>query len=660
MTLNEDQTARNNTTLANRNRASYVTALFLSLPPERRQELFVGYIDTYVPRSIQTTPAANAEIFQPTRTPPASRATEIYNDGAGDRYNIALGSVRAAMGIDLAPGAWNDQARDIARQSLRGYYPTAAPITPGGAPRVSNNLVGDYRAGLRYLGSAVGPDVATDPAALQAVLRSGRLRGALALGVVDRPMLEGLGTSVRDRSQEWALTRGEISQRYDTLTGASRQRLMLEAMSASDIWGSLGGMEKMVLVALTGVAAFKFRGAAMAMAGVYFFRRFVNRDQSPIDTGIRNTNRGWGWLVERNRGIFGRLGRDPGDLDPAQRAQVVTQFLDPMTSAQMGEGAEALGLMTDVQMRTLATNFVVDRDNNFTINVGRNSEIDRELALRMNERGWRTQYREYFENPDNQRSLAMVLGYVFFDAFRDRNPTDPRVRVVEEALGRMPAGSIPSDFIGNPDYAAANTAYIQLVVAGRDLFTSGMPSMPSRPGPSSPSLTLGAHLLAQSGLGVVATEGSLGVEGRERRAERIATLHTLGAGLGLRAVPKTTDPTIIVITIDVGSGATRSREVPIADFDVKPPEEIFVPSLKEALDAADPVERWEVVAGADRKVHLRKSTGVGGTITRVENQVARIPQASLAGKTAAQIITAWNTWRARADDVREREPNPFA
>lgn len=472
------------------------------LEPAKRQELYLQFVGAYIPQHVQEIhklkPVADGDPFDAIKGKvPVVNAAMIAMLGESD-FKWMEGRTKDEI----------EEAEQIAKTSLQDYYQRAdstgidalkkagkiddATVEEMLAKRkngfIPNNLRTDYRDARKLFAKGTSDSVLTDTKQVKNKLPLGRLRGALALGVVQRDDLERMHVGLRREDQTDSLVIDDVTSELNKLSGSAKERIIEENKGIMDMFHGMGGAEKLMLLIGGGIvlATSKWaRRGAMLLGGAYFFQRLVLKDKDP-------TKR-WSDLIY---GITGKVknatasvageGVVPGHIpDISNRANTMVGFLGDFDRADLEQQAVGLSLLSDMPMSSLAINFRMDGPegaDGMHLDVTSGGQLDLQMAAAMKTRGWTDDYRAFFDDAHNQVEVAEAMSFVFFKRAAENPSNASRVKLITETLGReMPGMSIvdfsryvlakgPSIQSGRTDanIHAAYEAYIYLVREGKD------------------------------------------------------------------------------------------------------------------------------------------------------------------------------------------------
>ncbi len=317
------------------------------------QQLYAGYVRTFVPEQVQSRFRAPGEPFNDTNT-------------AANRETI-LKAMRAMTGGESVDAA--SPEGKIAIQSLSRYYFETDPDGTIPADRNNKRKTSVSEDFLKVLQDY--PSLSPTVEGMRDAIPSGFFKGALKLGVITNADLADLnkpgGVIEKMRSERLRKTH-EVGTKLDAYMGATRLEAQRGAEGLSDRFRNMPLLAKILLV--FGLWRFGSRNqpAAMGIGAVMFGMYFFGRRDRPLDdagqfiAGIAGLGSG---TFDSARGMLGMPadGRNLSARDIDRRAQAYTQFLSEHTRSEMS-AAVSLGVVGDVSMSTIMRNFDPDNATN--------------------------------------------------------------------------------------------------------------------------------------------------------------------------------------------------------------------------------------------------------------------------------------------------------
>lgn len=366
-----------------------------------RRRIYIDFVDAFVPDAIHE---GNTEVFGNDSADPEARFSTM------DRSRIHL-VMRYVMGEETAPAS--DPNAVIAEQILRRHYNiqrSAGPIALTPQYELSQTLIRDYRNAIEYLPRPHTESDLVDRARLQSVRQGTRFAGALRMGIITPDHLNQLTANARELLAARTASIAEVNAQREELMRTSARAARNESMSVMDIFGEMGMMERIALIAAAGYGISRFRGPAAMIAGLYFVRRFAFNDSAPLDTlmgMIRRTGRD----IAETTGQTGSQELD--QMTPQQRAQFMVQFLSEHDLENLTDQATGLSLLSEMRFSDIAGSFSMSGESwGFELRPG--SALDRRMR---EENGGSTSYRRFFT--EHRSEVADALSFVFYRRARE-------------------------------------------------------------------------------------------------------------------------------------------------------------------------------------------------------------------------------------------------
>ncbi len=398
--------------------------LFHAMTPEQRRAVFFEHVDLLIPEGVRKGVAKD-----PSFASPEVRLDAIGEDGVR-LYRRAMVGI---LGMDRLDG--EKDAHSLAKTSLEQHYATGH--FPG---TVTRGFEKDYTEALRRNSLTGKEPFATMPQALYDKLPPSGFKGALMLGVIDTPKLRTMNKIFVEHEHDLRVSKADTARTLDELGGITKARMRKEAKGVAQIWGELGGFEKIALLA---AGAFALRtkfgqGIGMIFGGAYFFHKFVLKDKDPLKSWSNNAkNNLINPIKEKLSPVLGPYKDDL--LDPAGRSDIVHQFLDSSDRKNMSPQALGLSVILDLPLDVLATNFKPTGSGTFSLNLGNGGTIDD--AVRIKDPAMNRAYRVFTSSPDNRKMATEAIANVFYRIAK-RNPMERRpVEVIERVMNRLPSGT---------------------------------------------------------------------------------------------------------------------------------------------------------------------------------------------------------------------------
>lgn len=400
--------------------------LFEAMTPAQRRTVFFEHVDLLIPED-----ARKKVVKDPSFAPPDVRLDAIGNDGIKLYRRAMLGM----LGIEKLDTPVDKDPRALAQESLQLHYATGH--FPG---TVTRGFEKDYTEALRRNSLTGKEPFATMPQALYDKLPPSGFKGALMLGVIDTPKLRTMNKIFVEHEHDLRVSKADTARTLDELGGITKARMRKEAKGVAQIWGELGGFEKIALLA---AGAFALRtklgqGIGMIFGGAYFFHKFVLKDKDPLKSWSNNAkNNLINPIKEKLSPVLGPYKDDL--LDPAGRSDIVHRFLDSSDRKNMSPQALGLSVILDLPLDVLATNFKSTGSGTFSLNLGNGGTIDD--AVRIKDPAMNRAYRVFTSSPDNRKMATEAIANVFYRIAK-RNPMERRpVEVIERVMNRLPSGT---------------------------------------------------------------------------------------------------------------------------------------------------------------------------------------------------------------------------
>ncbi len=564
---------------------------------------------------------------------------------------LVMGTKRPGDITDMTP-AELAEAEVAAKATLRSRYPekdddnaTRDTRQADIKLRLTQQLRDDYVEALRYVGNSLPAGGAVDPLLLAARLPASQFKGALNLGIIDQSTLEAMGgmnpdlvNSQRDRADKTA----ESRKQFDDLTQLTKREQREKAKTMMDVWDNLSGAEKLVAIAAAGYLAYRYRGAALAVAGGYFFMKFVMKVDKPFDKSAQVINDTINKAREKNEEIFGFGGPSRGAKELLDQSDVIAQFLSPIDQGKLEVQTLGFMLLQEVPMDVIANNFVIN-NGAFSLETPQNGGVQGAIRNELKKRGLRSsRIDEFFSNPENKAQMDEAASYLFFTVMKRKYPSDPRVRQVEAAMkGRMTKTGMVALRDSDP---AAYDAYVSLVSQGRN-----------------DSLTNSKKVGDFQRAGFVAGEGPNAKDIEARRNLRIETTQT-----AMKAYAPDLQLTFTKLNgnIQVATAITGKDEyglsLPETDFEKKQPKDILkewklyvLGEYKKGVEAA--------ALGVPFEFQIDEKDTVFYEAKGARNVKAKTPLKEMLKRTPATVEERYREWalktpadRLTEDPLRER------
>ncbi len=400
---------------------------------------------------------------------PQDRWRDVH--GMLPRLNRVMGGI---MGTE-APDNLDIDEQSWARQTLAEYY------RPDDQ-RPQKGLWNDLEVAFsQQRNRGFGP-AATSPELLAQRLAPSRLRGALALGVLQQPDLERLQSLLQQREFERNIAIGRVAKRVEDTTQASKREFAREAMDLRDVWYGMSGPEKLVLFVMGAFLLTKkgFRNVAAALGVGYFATKFLFKVDDPVGSLSKWLNKPIGALTKGSRNVMGEWA--PGYRpDIQERSRVMLGFLSDFDREHMETQAQGFALLSDVQMGRLAENFRQDEKGTWILDISRGNTVDKSMELAAKEYGWTKGYKKFFmESPQNLPQVSDAVAFMFYKKAAENPAHAAAVEKVEEAMRMLPVGCTYTNlatyhFAGDAVESVENNKKVQeaareynrLVAAGR-------------------------------------------------------------------------------------------------------------------------------------------------------------------------------------------------
>jgi hypothetical protein len=426
----------------------------LSLDGEDRERLFVDYVDKYIPKEVQQ--AVSAVFRDPTSssvTPDQRRESIIENK------EVVTGALDRILGIrkpdddDLSSDELG-HANDIARKTLRGYF-FSGNVSKDTA-RAS--LKEDFRD-LRREHPLIPENLRVPTTLIGLTPDSGsHFRGLLQMYGEDDDFKKALSDlDAKEREQDVELSRkiSGTQEELERLTGETERRLRTEAQTVSQIFRRMNGFPKLAIIVAGIYAAWKYKGAALALAGVYAYQAFLLKQKRPEDQWGRMAQGVAGALQRKNEQVLVSLGKTP-NLSIGDKAILMERYLNQEAHEGLTQAGIGYALLAEMPLKDLARFF--DPENKQLKNT---DQLKNMLRDQLRAKGHSDQALAFFDVPKNQIDVADALEETFYHVMR-KNPGNYAHLVTEVEEAQRREGQ-PYDELRDP----AATAFKQLVEMGR-------------------------------------------------------------------------------------------------------------------------------------------------------------------------------------------------
>jgi hypothetical protein len=448
-------------------------ALFRAMTPDQRRDVFFEYLDFFVPRQAQTDlQDENGAYIKDSK----ARVVKLGDAGIAKYKRALLGIV----GVDTLEDAVDKDARELATKALATHFRMG--MFPGMQVR---GLDLQYADAMKRNGFKGREPFATMPQALRDKVPASAFRGALNLGVIGTNELKALNDTFLRHQQDIDVVHAQTASRLDQMGNLTSKRLREEAKGMVEIWGELGGFEKLVLVAAGAFLLSKKPGryAAMCVAGVYFLHRFVFKNDDPMKSWSDNFNKGLRYFADTKmiKDTLDGAGYQSSNAvdDSAKRAEIVVKFLDSFNRLNMESQAQGLAIMLEMPMDVLARNFLPTGPGTFALNLDASGTVDD--SIRRMDPAMRRAFSDFFRVPSNREMASEAMAYVFYRKAAEDPQNRPDVELIEHVLDRLPSGSIsmPWRVDGRPEGGASHS---RLPHAETQYLPQNGPSVPNTQG----------------------------------------------------------------------------------------------------------------------------------------------------------------------------------
>ncbi len=405
---------------------------FAAMTPKQRREVFFEYIDFYI-RPMKEWDKVTGQSIRSLE----KRATTLGDTG----LKVCSRSLLGILGLDGLSTDNDKGARALAQGALDEHFQKG--LLPG---TINKSLDDHYAEALQWNGLKPQEPFATMPIELQKPLPPSAFKGALRLGVIGTKTLKTLNTTLLNLQQDRDSVTAKTSTSLDEMAGVTEKRLREEAKTIPQIWNSMGGFEKLAVIAVCGYGLMNewVRNIAMLLGGGYLFQRFILKEKDPLKTWSKTINANVSTIggTDFMQGVKKFVGfRTENDVvDPGARADVVVKFLDKLDRRNIETQAKGLAIMLELPLDVLARNFHKEKDGTYRLNLTEDGTVDD--ALQNVDPAYRPAFEAFFEEQANQEMASEAMTYVFYR----KGAEDPNyardVDLVEKVLGRMPSGSL--------------------------------------------------------------------------------------------------------------------------------------------------------------------------------------------------------------------------
>ncbi len=400
--------------------------LLSSLPLEKRKELYVKYVDAFIPEGIQN------KIGVDTSKPDFVDRFNAMGDKK-DTLNLAM---HGMIGEDVPQ---NDPAHDVAVSSLKSKYGTDHFNAP------TRKMMDDYNDAIRYQKMfPLAPSLLT-PNTMANELPDSLMKGALNLGIIDQKLLDQLDVNKKQWDMERTQALTHANQGFNRLSGSVDNKLSKAAETLHDRWDKLGGLEKLLLIGalLWGVTKSKtIRYAAVGLTAAFFGQKLLMKNDDPIGTWSKWIGGGFDFLKEKNAKVFGDGTVNGNRVKPANESgdvDLMVNFLSGHDRHKLESQAMGFSLIGEVPMSILANDFMTTHREVAPWMMQLGSPLDKTMKANMKKNGWNMDYGAFLV--DNRLPLSEALGFVFYEKAKENPGNAKAVGKIERLLAKLPDGS---------------------------------------------------------------------------------------------------------------------------------------------------------------------------------------------------------------------------
>ncbi|MDB4978746.1 MAG: hypothetical protein JWM56_932 [Candidatus Peribacteria bacterium] len=420
----------------------------LSLSGPDRQAIYVEFVEKYIPAAVR---AEYNDVFPgPGASIPTANKFAIMNAKKAIINTALSGMVGETVAMD-------DTTLSIAKKSLNTHY---SPVLSAGEER--QNMTQDLKDAVRFQHKINGPTRPATVATLKEDIPPSLFKGALKLGVITEERLSYLHDNLNDLSRDRELIKGKVTQSLDVMTQASKSDLAKEAKTSFvDALNKMDGYEKIILgAAVIYLLTFKkVRYAAVAGAiSILGLKAF---------TGVNLLDVGVDLADKAKESLNAKAGSDKKASaieTAATRASTLVNFLDSHDRDGLEQSATGLGILSDVPLNELSTQFDMNNENPAKWRLQTNgSVISKRLRETAKKYNLKADYQEFFDNENNQLQISEGITYTFY-LWAAKNPVNrERVQIVEDARRALPSNQGYPNLTGK-----ARETYLELAREGRN------------------------------------------------------------------------------------------------------------------------------------------------------------------------------------------------
>jgi len=463
------------------------SSLLLSLSPEERRAIWLGFTDKYITSNLHgASPELKEKWSQLLQVQEGNDINERFktiSTTAATEGNLSVSAFQSVNNtlsgmFGLQTLTKNTDEFTLADTALRNYYDI-----DGKPDETNHNLLGDYDEVIRFQRAILDSTQQATVAGLQADLdRSYKLAspflGALKLGVINDASLDDLKSQTQDSSQERDQLKAKLVA--TTIRRDVEKSLVGESFNFQRTWSRMKGVDKLIGLALAaGViyAAFKKPLMAAVLAGGYLLYK-GSTGNNPINDlvngGKRLADKVWdpikkNWTEKRGIDLPLQAG-----VNPTLRANAIVDFLHGNYDVHdLETEARAFMVLSErpMTMNLLAQAYEASNGEDVSgwgLKTGPGSIID--TYLQNNYPNESAELQKFFRNPDNAKEINGAMSYLFFSravndqSIRNESFVREDIAAVQPMLGKLQTEDAITELTGR-----AREAYNRLVIKGRSL-----------------------------------------------------------------------------------------------------------------------------------------------------------------------------------------------
>lgn len=452
------------------------------LEPAERQDLFIEFIDRYIPSTEQNT-IDISNIY-----PPQERRAKVM-----DKITMINGIFAAMHGVN----DWNRVfigkedgtsdallAEKIARSSLTNYYKNPDQDYPD---TLSTAMYEDVRNGLLSMKTSGFKKIDAKPRVLESSLKEmSLLKGALKLGVITEEDMLRVSATMNEDVLKTNLIVGKVATNLDTLSKATKLQQQIETNNIKKMWNDMGGLGKFLTIAAgiylltrknwVGTVA---KSTVGIFAGLYAIQYFGLGDKDPLASWDRVLRAPGKLFNDNNQSLADAMGTRPiPKVKPDNindRARKMVDFLDEFDRSNLERQATGFAILSNGKASTFAQNFNLSAGGQWGINF--QDQVVRNEGLRaLDGMKWdRSAYDQYFSDKDNCRFVNEAFGNFLYWSVARKPFYAEKVKNIEHVRRRLPLGSslawIDEMKFKDPDFKKqaeqAHKDYIWMIAEGK-------------------------------------------------------------------------------------------------------------------------------------------------------------------------------------------------